>query len=589
MPFEKLEDVAGKAFDYVVIGGGTAGLPAAVRLSDDSGVSVLLLEAGSVDNLGDFKIDVPAQFGRTLGDLKYDWAFTTAEQSALNGRQLLWSRGKGLGGTSAMNFYCWSKPHAVDINNFEKLGNPQWNWTEYKKYSNRSECVHLPMKEQTDLYPHTFTDDSCGKSGPLQVIIPPHLHGADMLFQETMVKIGLRAINDPYSGDITGTWIAASNLDPKTWTRSYAATAYLLPNIDRPNLSVLTSALVSRILFNKVERGEDRSARGVEFLAIKSPHILELSGVGRPEILSKIGVDVVVNLSGVGENVQEHSLVGVPFELPIGEETLESLLDPVYAAKAKELHELGQGLHRIGITSAAFFPLSATKCEGVTSLIDGLEAEVDAKAKAGQLRPGLEEQLRLQISVLRDDTVPDCEVILFPGYYFPDPNVPPEKGKNYITPIACLNHPISRGTIHAECKNPTVQPVCDPRYFESDFDMEIMLQMVKFIRGMKEIEPWKSGTVKESLPGPEYLTDDQLRDYIKKTLGTVFHTAGSCSMLPRDKGGVVDHKLKVYGTTNLRVADISIIPLHISAHTQATAYMIGEKAADIIKAENATC
>ncbi|KAF8872799.1 GMC oxidoreductase [Gymnopilus junonius] len=600
MPFATVEDVAQRSFDYVVIGGGTAGLPAAVRLSEDPSVSILVLEAGHVDILGDFKIDVPAQFGHTLGDPRYDWAFMTVQQKNLNDNQVLWSRGKGLGGTSAMNFYYWSKPPAADIDSFEKLGNPGWNWAEYKKYSNKSESVHLPAKEQTDLYPHIFTDESCGKSGPIQVVIPPHLHKEDLVFQETMVNKGLKLINDPYSGNITGTWIGASNLDPRTWKRSYAATAYLLPNIHRPNLNVLTSALVSRILFKEAKGNEDRTAETVAFIydgkayivnvkkevilsagGIKSPHILELSGIGQPEVISKIGVDVVVDLPGVGENVQEHTLVSLPFELPPGHESLDLLLDPSYAAKAKELHALGQGLYRTGIASVAFFPLSATQYEGTSSLIDTLEADVDAKGQAGNLPPGLEEQLRLQIAALRDDTIPDCEVILFPAYYFP--NAPPEKGKCYVTPIVCLNHPISRGTIHAESKDPTVPPVCDPHYFESDVDLEIMVQMVKFIRGLKEVEPWKSGMVKEAFPLSNRDSDDDIRG----ESGTIFHTAGSCSMLPRDKRGVVDPKLKVYGTTNLRIADISILPLQIAAHTQATAYMIGEKVADIVKAENA--
>jgi len=145
-----------------------------------------------------------------------------------------------------------------------------------------------------------------------------------------------------------------------------------------------------------------------------------------------------------------------------------------------------------------------------------------------------------------------------------------------------LNHPLSRGTIHAKSKDPLAQPEIDPHYFEHDFDLEILVQQFKYIRGI-DVEPWKSSVKQEVFPGPKVKTDDEIRDFIKDTVGTVWHTVGSCSMLPRDKNGVVDSKLKVYGTTNLRVVDLSIIPLHIAAHTQATAYMIGEKASDIIR------
>ncbi|PPR06211.1 hypothetical protein CVT26_005470 [Gymnopilus dilepis] len=603
MPFTTVDNVIRKTFDYVVIGGGTAGLAAAVRLSEDPSVSVLVLEAGARETFEDPNIDIPGQYGKIMGNPQYDWCFMTTKQKNANDSEQLWTRGKVLGGTSAVNFYVWSKPPAADIDAFEKLGNQGWNWQDYHKYSKKSETVHIPAKEQTDLYPHTFTAEHGGKSGPIQVTIPPHIYTIDKLFQETLTKVGLKKIDDPYGGDITGTWMAASNLNPETWTRCYAATAYLRPNIGRPNLHVLTNALVSRILFDDAKHG-NRRATSVEFLqggavfevklnkealicagTIKSPQILELSGIGQPDILSKIGVDVVVNLPGVGENVQEHVLVAIPYELSSNQvhDTLDLLLNPEYAAKARELHAAGKGLFCTGITSAAFFPLSAIKSADSTSLIDALEAEVNAAARESRLAPGLEEQLRLQISALRDDSLPDCEVIVYPGLFAR--KVTPEPGKSYVTPTVCLNHPVSRGTIHADSKDPSSQPVIDPHYFENKFDLELLVQGVKFVRSLTETEPWKSGIFREISPGPECQTDDEIKEFIKNTFSSVWHTCGSCSMLPRNKGGVVDPRLKVYGTTNVRVADLSIVPLHICAHTQATAYVVGEKVADFIKAD----
>ncbi|KDR78172.1 hypothetical protein GALMADRAFT_245205 [Galerina marginata CBS 339.88] len=603
MPYIKVEEVAQKAFDYIVVGGGTAGLAAAARISEDPSVTVLVLEAGQ-GHFGDPKIDVPVQFAQQLGNPQYDWVFMTAAQKHVNDRQLLWSRGKGLGGTSAINFYAWIKPPASDIDAIEKLGNPGWNWADYEKYTKKSETFHPPQKEQTDLYPHTFDLGVRGTSGPIEITIPPHQHTVDKLFQATMVNAGLKAIKDGYGGNVNGTWIASANLDPKTWTRSYSATAYLLPNIDRPNLHVLTGALVSRIALGPATEGTDRTATGVEFIvgekthevkvnkevvlsagAVKSPQILELSGIGQPEVLSKAGIKVEIDLPGVGENVQEHAFAVTIYELDSGtpHETLDLLANPEVAAEHTALYAAGQGMLRSGLTSIACFPLSATKSPAVPALINKLEAEVDAEKKSGKLTPSLEEQLRLQIAALRDDTVPDCELVAFPGLF--SFTMKPEPGKSYVSPIVWLNHPASRGSIHVENKDATVYPKIDPHYFESSIDLENLVEQVKFVRSLKNVEPWKSGVVRELAPGPEVDTDEGIREFIKNNLSSSWHTVGSCSMLPRSKGGVVDPKLKVYGTTNLRVADISIVPLHIAAHTQTTAYVIGEKVADLIKAD----
>ncbi|KDR78171.1 hypothetical protein GALMADRAFT_155158 [Galerina marginata CBS 339.88] len=619
MPIVRIADVAQKPIDYVVIGGGTTGLVAAVRLSEDPLVTVLVLEAGEA-NLGDPLIDIPLQLGDTFGNPQYDWAFMTAKQKNINDREIFWARGKGLGerncmsslaplnykgGSSSTNFYAWIKPPAADVNALEKLGNPGWNWSEYEKYSKKSETFHPPKKDQTDLYPHTFDLSFRGSSGPVQVTIPDQIHTVDRLFQETMVNSGLKAINDPYGGDINGTWIASSNLDPRTWTRSSSASAYLVPNIDRPNLKVLTGALVSRIIFDLATTGKERTATAVEFIhghenyevnvekevilsagAVNSPQILELSGIGQPEVLTRVGIDVEIDLPGVGENVQEHTAILTIYELDprTPHETWDRLLDPAFAAKTKALYTAGQGMQRGGLTSFSYFPLSLTNPDKALDLINKLEEEVDAKQKG--MTPGLEEQLRLQISALRDDTIPDCEIAIIPGFFLRTTSlIQPEIGKSYVTPMAIQSHPISRGSIHVESKDPATHPKIDPKYFESNTDLEILVQHIKFLRTMRDVEPWKSGILREVLPGPGCDSDDDIRDFIKNNFGSCFHTIGSCSMLPRSKGGVVDPKLKVYDTTNLRVADISVIPLHFAAHSQATAYVIGEKVADLIKAD----
>ncbi|KIM89884.1 GMC oxidoreductase [Piloderma croceum F 1598] len=545
----KIADVADKSFDYIIIGGGTAGLTAAARLSEDPSISVAVLEAGS-PNLDDPKIIIPAQLTKTFTDPQYDWAFTTNPQKNANNRVSLWNRGKGLGGSSAMNFYGWIKPPAADMDAFEKLGNPNWTWKNFEGYSKLTETSHVAAKEHAAVYPHTFNAAYRGTAGPIQVSIPHHLHTLDLLFRQSFENKGLKSVPDPYGGEITGTCLASASMDPKTWTRSYAATGYYQPNKDRSNLTVLTEAFVSRILFGNDEAGKDLTATGVEFFhggkayvvhvqkeiilsagTIKSPHVLELSGIGRPDVLSKIGVDLKINLPGVGENVQEHHMVGITVELDTkgGHETMDFLRDPEYAAKALELHAEGKGLYRMGVTSFAYIPLSTTSPKEAPGLIEGVAQKINDAKRDGKLPPGLAEQLDVQLEILRNDTLPDVEIVAVPCHLVAPS--PPEPGKSYVTLFCIIQHPFSRGYIHARSKDPTEQPEIEPNYFDWDFDLEALVQTVKYAKSLSEVEPWKSGNNRELDPGPECKTDEEIRECIRKIpgrLSTTYHTWNFC-------------------------------------------------------------
>ncbi|KAF8064007.1 GMC oxidoreductase [Lyophyllum atratum] len=595
-------DLANKTVDFVIAGGGTAGLTLGARLSEDPSVTVAVLEAGD-DTMGDPIIAIPSQYGLAIGNPKYDWCFQTTRQQHSNNKQMLWSRGKGLGGSSTINFCAWIKPPAGDIDAWEKLGNPGWNWADYLRYSRKTENFHLPAKEQTDLFPHTYDASIRGTSGPVQFTIPPHVHTIDAMVQATFVNMGVKVIEDPYKGNINGTWIGSASLDPRTWTRSSSATAYLTPSQDRPNLTVLLHALVSRIIFaNDVDSEQRLTATGLEFIhqgskyivnaqkevilsagAAKSPQILELSGIGRHEVLSKIGIDTKINLPGVGENLQEHNFIGISYELSssVKHETLDLLRDPEYAKEAMRLHAEGKGMMRMGITSYTYLPLSMASPPGAANLIAKAEKEIEEWKNAPDIAPGVSEQLDIQLQTLHDDTLPDLEIVAFPRLF--SPAITPVPGKSYTSLLGFLNHPLSRGTVHATTNDPHDNPEIDPKYFSRDSDLELLVQTIKYIRQVVEIEPLKSGIVGEVEPGPDCKTDEQIRDFIKDTVSSAWHGVGTCSMLPRDKQGVVDPLLKVYGTTNVRVVDLSIVPLHIAAHTQATVYMIAEKAAHIIR------
>ncbi|KZP27962.1 GMC oxidoreductase [Athelia psychrophila] len=594
MPLVTISDVADKAFDYIVIGAGPAGLAAAARLSEDPSVSVALLEAGE-PNLGDPKILLSAQYGATFGNPKYDWAFPTVPQKNALNLAVNWNRGRGLGGTSAMNFMCWVRPPAEDVDAFGELGNEGWNWDDYLKYSKLTECFHPAAPEHTALYPHTSNIAHHGTEGPLLVSTPHHVHTVDLLFKETCEAKGLKVLEDPYGGDISGMWMGSSTMDPKTWTRSNAATAFYEPNADRKNFTVLCEAHVSRILFADAKGKEDITATGVEFIhggktytvnvkkevilsagALKSPHILELSGLGRPDVLEPLGIPVKVDLPGVGENMQEHTLANYTVELNGEHDTLDKLRDEGFSKEARRLHAEGKGLYRTGITSFAYFSLQTAAPDAAKSAVDAVAAEVEKRKPNAP--SGLRKQWDLQLETLRNEGIPDMELAIVPMYM--RASSPPENGKAYLTMELIQQHPFSRGHVHAKSTNPLDHPTIDPNLFDFDFDLESLVHQMQYTRSFNEVEPWKSAS-KELDPSPN-ATHEQLRDYIKGTAGPTWHAIGTCSMLPREDQGVVDAKLKVYGTTNLRIADISIVPLHVAAHTQATAYVIGEKVADFI-------
>ncbi|KAF7789456.1 hypothetical protein EIP86_000401 [Pleurotus ostreatoroseus] len=336
--------------------------------------------------------------------------------------------------------------------------------------------------------------------------------------------------------------------------------------------------------------------------ALKTPQLLELSGIGRGNVLAKIGVPLRVELPGVGENVQEHIFAQLSYELKedVKFDTLDLLRDPVLAAKHLELHAAGSGIHTSGIIGFAFATMGQVtpKAREIYQSIRHIIDTTDFSSSPASLKEQYE-ILAERFDPDSEKASPGCEFISFPGY-LSHPN-PPEPGKRYITFFAAANHMLSRGTIHCTSADPTVDPEFDPRTLMVVADMDVLVEMCKFTRKAANTAPFKdmygeyngpvrkerrstiTSTVKELNPGVEVQTDKQWREWLKTSFSTTWHTSSSCSMLPRKKDGVVDANLKVYGTQNLRVVDLSVIPLQIAAHPQSMVYGIAEQAADIIK------
>ncbi|KAI0638410.1 GMC oxidoreductase [Trametes polyzona] len=590
-----IDDVKDKSFDYIVCGGGTAGLTLAARLSEDPQNSVLVLEAGEA-NVGDMALLRPASYGSHFGRHEYTWNHQTIKQKSTGDNAHMWQRGKGLGGSSGINFLCWIKPPGDDIDDFERLGNPGWNWANFEKYIHRTEGFVPPDEEVQKNMKMKFDTWNMGTNGPLGIAYPKTIDPSELKVQETLLNAGIPPASRPMNGDPAGVYFAPCTYDPKTHTRTYATTAFYLPCKDRPNFNVLVSAHVNRVL-SAGDGDAPFVAEAVEFEhkgqvytvhakkevilsagTLKSPQLLELSGIGNPNILRKVGIPTKVDLPGVGRNVQEHMIVAVSFELrdDVQFDTLDLLADPAVLEKHIQLHSTGTGIFTTGIVGFAFASLKQISPRA-EEIIKATEDKI--KMNADSYPPGLLEQYKLSLERLKNGV--GCEFITFPGMCS-QPN-PPEKGKRYVSFYVATNHTFSRGTIHAASKDPTVDPNFDPRYFEEEVDIQVWLEMVKFARNLRNVSPLKEMTTKELNPGPEVETDEEIVAWMKKVMSTTWHTASSCSMLPKSSGGVVDPTLKVYGTKKLRVVDLSVVPLHVAAHPQATVYAIAEQAADIIK------
>ncbi|KAF7345426.1 Alcohol oxidase [Mycena venus] len=558
-------------------GGGTSGLTLATRLSEDPSVSVIVIEAGPA-NLDDPEILNPALIDNRFGRPEYDWGFQTVPQKFCKDRSVPFNRGKGLGGSSALNFLQYHRPARSDIDALGELGNQGWNWELLEPYYAKSERFILPVEKNNTL---TYDVAHHGLDGPLAVGFPTPLSTFEHPFQMAMKNLGIDLIKDP----IKGAWYTPVTIDPTERVRSYAANKYYQPNASRENLTVVVCAQVTKIV---TELDHNALATAVEVVfhneealytvkvgkevilsagTIMSPQILELSGIGDRTILQEFDIEPRVHLPGVGENVQEHFFSGVVSE--------------VRPEVVSELYQTsGTGIFGIPPTCISFVPLATISADHET-LQKSLATLINEAISSKRISPSLQKQYEITLKH-QQDREPSCEFILWP-LWRPIPNTP-APGKQYLIVSTLLNHPISRGSIHIASSDPLVPPKINPRYFEYEYDLLQLVEQIKFARKILDQEPVKNLLAGNELsPGRDVQTDEQIADFVKSALSTTWHTVGSCSMLPLEDGGVVDSRLKVHSTTNIRVIDMSIIPLHICAHTQATAYALGELGADIIK------
>ncbi|KAF8585234.1 GMC oxidoreductase [Ramaria rubella] len=572
MPLDNAPSFCVRQFDYLIVGGGTAGLALAARLSEDPKVVVGVLEAGEWEEHS-VEINTPGLALGNVGHPKFDWSFMSVPQAHANKRTVFQPRGKALGGSSSVNFLaftrkltCIQSASSGEYDALEKLGNPGWNWSEFLKYMKKSETTMPTATDLAKRYGVGPPDhDFHGDSGPIIKAHPTWACELEWPLISTMNALGVSNNPDAGDGDNVGVGICFSSVDTRTVVRSYAANAYYGPNSQRPNLFLVTGAHVSRIILERnIEEGLV-SATGVEFVkderkytatasrevilsagSFQTPQILELSGIGRKDVLSEFGIQQVIDLPGVGENLRfcfdqrfkDHMAVQTIHEIDSTVETLDIKLDDLSREKNVQLSlfyafsKTRQGI--LASPPSASLTFIPTNTFAPEHKIKEWEATIRATFNPNASTPtGLSKQYEFQKGWLSDSRYAQAEIISVPGF-IPGPGRMATPGSHYSSIAAGLMHPFSRGTVHISSPDPLAPPAIDP-------NLDMLLHTLKFV----------------------------LRD------GTI---GGSPSMLPREDNGVVDASLRVYGTANLRVvvnviwvqADCSIIPLTI-------AYAVGEK------------
>ncbi|CAJ2514235.1 Uu.00g023540.m01.CDS01 [Anthostomella pinea] len=599
-------------YDYVVVGAGIGGLVVANRLSENPSVSVLVIEAGDLDDQAE-DVTVPGNVGEE-DPHRYEWVVTTGAQEFLDNTPRSFTQGKVVGGSTITNGLCWTRGSTADYDAWVNLGNPGWGWADLLPYFVKSETY--TAQHDASLEPTAGASQRTdpvvskhGYQGPIEVGFPRYIYNQTYNFLDGIQELGIPINDDLNSGYATGANLIPSSITAENQSRADARTSYLDPVLSRPNLALVTGHTVTRIL----HRGDNGTApnpgpkvgvpgriiTGVEFAAnstsqrynvscrrevilaagaILSPVLLQISGFGPADLLTSLGVEVAVDLPGVGSNLQDHPM-----------------LQPVYAFDAPDVFTAWDIVgrtrdavreeylaNRIGpwtapmVNTVAFPALEWVQDDApqfltrISNATSHLPPTYDATLLAGYTA----QQTELTALLSRTDT---------PAYEL----MSTSWGQLAVSAM----HTFSRGTVQARSvsvfdkDNP---PLVDPRFCSHHFDCDVLLAALELndrliaTAPMAALQPVPQAGFAPADARNRTALDEAMRALIR----TEFHLSGSCSMLPRDLGGVVDPALRVYGTRGLRVVDASVLPLVPGAHIQAPVYAVAEKAADIIRLDN---
>ncbi|KAL1621612.1 hypothetical protein SLS56_009148 [Neofusicoccum ribis] len=606
-------------YDFIVVGGGTAGLVVAARLTEDESKSVLVIEAGA-NRKGDAKIDTPGMMTSLYDDPDYDWAFMTEPQEHLNGRQIAYPRGRVLGGSSAMDFSAVLYPNRADFNSWAELGNVGWDAESMDPYLRKFHTFH-PASEITkkklklDEY---MEEELQGTTGPLQVTIPDGYSSFHEAWMQTFQELGFNTADDPIGGEKLGAFTNPVSIHPTSKTREYSASSYLNDAvIGRPNLHVRTETIVEKI---NLESGSDGSvtATGVEVLtkdgdrkvfqvkpegevilaagAIKSPQLLELSGIGNREILSEHGIPLLVDLPGVGQNLQDRVFSSISYEIADNQMSSDCLRNPSILQTVLQQYQVSRSGPMAGtLLSSAYLPTTSDASALSPDALDSLLTTHLDDAPYTAFHSSAPQHALLRAH-LADPATPTGTLLLLPlQLNVPaDPQPPttqnllsPTTPGNYITLAAALPHPLSRGAVHIASPGPAAPPRIDPRYLSHPLDRALLARHTLLADAAARAAPLRA-LLKDggrSIPSAASPVEglEAAAEVVRARAWTAWQPVGTCAMMPRGLGGVVDAGLRVHGARGLRVVDASVLPLVPVGGVLATVYAVAEKAADVIK------
>ena len=532
-------------FDYIIVGGGSSGATLAGRLSSNPSVKVLLLEAGPSD--GSLKIKVPLGYGSLFYDQKFNWKYETEPEAELNGRKMYWPRGKVLGGSSAINAMVYVRGHQNDFKDWEKVA-PSWSWSNVE-----------PLFKKIEAWKGK-SSSARGSSGPVGVSnVERDVHPLTNKYLEAGQELGF-PLNRDYNGShMEGVSVYQTTI--ANGLRVSSASAYISKRNSGRNLRVITNAHVTKLIF------DGRRATGVCFSqgnrettvltdgevilsagALNSPHLLYLSGLGPANELQPHGISVLQDMPHVGRHLQDH--IGVDFTLAVNRPSLNQKLRPV-------LGKFLVGLEYLFFKSGPL-AMSLNQAGGFVKSDPSLEAP----------------DLQLYFSPLSYSTAPQGKRPLMS----PDPYPAVRLGFNPTKPT-------SEGWISLKSSNPFESPKFVGNYLSTEEDKKVMISGMHLMRKFLKTKAMRDIVEEELSPGSDFNDDKSFMDFARSEGGTVFHQCGTCRMGKDISSSVVDESLKVHGIDGLRVADASIFPRITTGNTNAPSIMVGEKAADIILAE----